>query len=276
MAQSMREIKDKISATSNMSKITSAMQMVATSKLTKFEQKTKGFKAYIKSLEAIMEKLTVKNHPFFQHTNGSNPGYLVLTADRGLAGGYNANILKMLQNKVEAGPHRIYMLGSKGFEYGKTHGLTIENEDLFVPDDLIYNDIRPVVELMLDDYLNGKIDKIVVLYTNYHSKIYQAPEEKQILPIEPLERAQSPLHYLMEPSDESVLEALIPQYLEGVLYGTVMTAKLSEQAARMNTMQSSTENAIAIIKDLQLIYNRARQAAITEEINEIVGGASAI
>ncbi|MCL1948652.1 MAG: ATP synthase F1 subunit gamma [Turicibacter sp.] len=277
MAQSMKEIKDKISATTNMSKITGAMHMVATAKLIKFEQKTSSFWDYLQNIEEMMGKVTVKSHPFFQHSNGSKPGYLVLTSARGLAGGYNNNILKLLQNRVDAGPCRLYMLGSKGFEYAKTHGLSVENKDIFIPDDVMYNDIRPVIDQMLADFAQGLIDKVVVIYTNYVSKILQVPEEKQILPIEPFEdKGKKTINYLMEPSDETVLEVLIPLYLEGVIYGTVMTSKLSEQAARMSTMQNATDNAGGIIHDLQLLYNRARQAAITEEINEIVGGASAI
>lgn len=272
---SLRDIQNKISATSGMSKITSAMHMVATAKLTKFEQKNKGFQEYLQTLEAMMSKLAVKNHPFFQTSDAPNIGYLVVTSDRGLAGGYNNNILKLLESKLQTAPYHLYMLGSKGFDYAKSHGLTVENPDIFVPDDVVYQDIRPVIEQLLEDYQNGKIQKIVVIYTKYVSKILQVPTEKQILPIEPLAHDKS-VTYEMEPTEEAVLNTLLPQYLEGILYGAVLTAKLSEGASRMNSMQNATDNAGDIIRDLQLIYNRARQAHITEEINEIIGGASAI
>jgi len=273
MMESLREIKDRISATGSMSKITSAMQMVASAKLTKFEQKNKDFQEYLKTLEAMMSKLTVKRHPFFQPVNNPHIGYLVITSDRGLAGGYNNNVLKLLANKER--PYNLYMLGSKGFEYAKSHGLTVENPDIFVPDDVIYHDIHTVIDQMLDDFRTGKISKIVAIYTRYVSKILQVPTEKQILPIEPTNQDKS-MPYEMEPSEEDVLYTLLPQYLEGVLYGAVLTSKLSEGASRMNSMQNATDNAVDIIRDLQLIYNRARQAHITEEINEIIGGASAI
>ena len=278
MAHSMRDIKDKISSTHNMSKITSAMQMVAGAKLTKSETQQKNFQNYINTIEEVMGKISVENHPFFKVGSTGTVGYLVMTSDRGLAGGYNINILKLLESKISQSPYRLYMIGEKGFQYAKAHDLPIENEEIFVPEHLVYNDIKPVIDLMLSDYAEGKIQQIVVIYTNYVSKIVQVPEEKQILPLQPLKKSKegSSISYLMEPSDESVLDILIPQYLEGIIYGAIMTSKLSEQAARMSTMQNATDNALAIIGDLQLTYNRARQAAITEEINEIVGGASAI
>jgi len=283
MAQSLRDIKDKITSTQNMSKITNAMQMVATAKLAKSEVKTKNYRNYMRALDELMQQIAgaeaVKSHPFFQTSKGSKVGYLVLTSDRGLAGGYNAKVLKMLSTALEGkspDAYRLYMMGSKGFDYGKRHQLKIENEYHFVPDEFIYSDIQPVINHLIGDYLAGDIDKVVIIYNDFISKIVQEPVEYQLLPLKAKNEKQAPSQHIFEPSEQVIIDSLLPKYVEGVLYGVAITSKVSEFASRMNAMQNATDNAGDIVHDLQLVYNRARQAAITQEINEIVGGAAAI
>ena len=282
MAQSMREIKDKISSTQSTSQITKAMQMVSAAKLTKSETKTKNYQSYMETLGDMIRNISVshavKHHPFFKPAKIGVTGYLVLTSDRGLAGGYNANVLKLLQSQLDTGKDfKLYAVGSKGFDYAKRRNLQVENEYVLVPDDLIYNDIRPAIDHILKDYQSGKIDEIVVIYNHFVSKLVQEPQMRKLLPMEPLEKgSRKTMVYTFEPNEGAVIDSLLPKYIEGTVYGLAITAKLSEQASRMNAMQNATDNAMDIIKDLKLIYNRARQAAITQEINEIVGGASAI
>lgn len=284
MAQSMRDIKDKINSTQNTSQITKAMQMVSAAKLTKSEAKTKNYHHYMETLEDMVRNISssssMSHHPFFKSKSEANcTGYLVITSDRGLAGGYNSNVLKLLQQQIDSKPSnqsKLYVIGSKGFDYAKRSNLVVENEFVFVPDDIVYQDIKPVVDKVIGDYMDGVISEVVVVYNHYVSKIAQEPMTKQILPLESKKAEKSKAQYSFEPKEEDVINAILPKYLEGTIYGVAITAKLSEHASRMNAMQNATDNAIEIIKNLQLVYNRARQAAITQEITEIVGGASAL
>ncbi|MDE5977481.1 MAG: ATP synthase F1 subunit gamma [Turicibacter sp.] len=284
MAQSMRDIKDKITSTQSTSQITKAMQMVSAAKLTKSESKTKNYHYYMETLEAMVRNISstssMSHHPFFKAKREKKcTGYLVITSDRGLAGGYNGNVLKLLQREIDSlakDEYKVYMIGSKGFDYAKRAGLTVENEFVFVPDDIVYQDIKPVVDKVIGDYMNGVLSEVVVIYNNYVSKISQEPATKQILPLVPKQAEKAKAQYSFEPKEEDVINAILPKYLEGTIYGVAITAKLSEHASRMNAMQNATDNALQIITDLQLVYNRARQAAITQEITEIVGGASAL
>ena len=284
MAQSMRDIKDKINSTQNTSQITKAMQMVSAAKLTKSEAKTKNYHHYMETLEDMVRNISssssMSHHPFFKSKSEANcTGYLVITSDRGLAGGYNSNVLKLLQQQIDSKPSdqsKLYMIGSKGFDYAKRSNLVVENEFVFVQDDIVYQDIKPVVDKVIGDYMAGVISEVVVVYNHYVSKIAQEPMTKQILPLESKKAEKSKAQYSFEPKEEDVINAILPKYLEGTIYGVAITAKLSEHASRMNAMQNATDNAVEIIKNLQLVYNRARQAAITQEITEIVGGASAL
>lgn len=284
MAQSMRDIKDKITSTQNTSQITKAMQMVSAAKLTKSEAKTKNYHHYMETLEDMVRNISssssMSHHPFFKSKSETNcTGYLVITSDRGLAGGYNSNVLKLLQQEINskaAGQHKLYVIGSKGFDFAKRSRLTVENEFVFIPDDIVYQDIKPVVDKVIGDYMDGIISEVVVVYNHYVSKISQEPMTKQILPLTAKAAEKSKAQYSFEPKEEDVINAILPKYLEGTIYGVAITAKLSEHASRMNAMQNATDNAAEIIKDLELVYNRARQAAITQEITEIVGGASAL
>ena len=284
MAQSMRDIKDKINSTQNTSQITKAMQMVSAAKLTKSETKTKNYHHYMETLEDMVRNISssssMSHHPFFKTKSETNcTGYLVITSDRGLAGGYNSNVLKLLQQQLDSKPSnqsKLYVIGSKGFDYAKRSNLVVENEFVFVPDDIVYQDIKPVVDKVIGDYMAGVISEVVVVYNHYFSKISQEPMTKQILPLESRKAEKSKAQYSFEPKEEDVINAILPKYLEGTIYGVAITAKLSEHASRMNAMQNATDNAVEIIKNLQLVYNRARQAAITQEITEIVGGASAL
>lgn len=284
MAQSMRDIKDKITSTQSTSQITKAMQMVSAAKLTKSEAKTKNYHHYMETLEEMVRNISssssMSHHPFFKAKSEKKcVGYLVITSDRGLAGGYNGNVLKLMQTEIDAlakDEYKIYMIGSKGFDYAKRANLTVENEFVFVPDDIVYQDIKPVVDRVIGDYMDGNLSEVVVIYNNYLSKISQEPTTKQILPLEPKKAEKATAQYSFEPKEEDVINAILPKYLEGTIYGLAITAKLSEHASRMNAMQNATDNAQEIIKDLQLVYNRARQASITQEITEIVGGAAAL
>jgi len=285
MSQSINEIKAKILATQNMRKITNAMQMISVAKLTKSEVKLKCNRDYVNVLKETMTKTmeasVVEGHVFFQpKSETSCTAYLVITSDRGLAGGYNSKVLKLLSQTVdEKDPegYKLYMIGKKAFDYGRRMDLLVENTYTFLPDDLIYADMLSVVGQVVADYVNGVVSEVVVIYHDYVSKLTQEPAMKPVLPFEqallnPFLRTSS----LFDPNKEVATHTLLLKYLNGIIYEVFLRAKLAEHASRMNAMQNATDNAADIIKESQLIYNRARQAAITQEINEIVGGAVAL
>lgn len=280
----MRDIKLKITSTQNTSQITKAMQMVSAAKVTKSEAKTKNYQHYMNTLEEMVRNISssssMSNHPYFKpKSDKPRVGYLVITSDRGLAGGYNANALKLLKHHTDSltpDDYRVYMIGSKGFDFVKRQDIKVENEYVFVPDDIVYQDVEPVVNQVLNDYNSGILSKVVVIYNVFESKISQVPTAKQILPLEPVQAEKSKAMYSFEPKEEDVINAILPKYIEGTIYGIAINAKLSEHASRMNAMQTATDNAIEVVKNLELVYNRARQAAITQEITEIVGGAAAL
>ena len=287
MPQSINEIKRKISSMQSMKKITKAMQMVSVSKRTKTDGKVKNYASFIQTYDGVMENIfstpSIEEHIFFAPNRVGDSGctaYLTITSDRGLAGGYNNNLLRLLQQEIgEKQPeeYKLYMIGTKGFDFAKRFRYPVENEYVFVPDDLIYIDIEPIVNQMLMDYVHGVVDEVVIVYNQYVTQLIQEPTLKKVLPLEKtLAHRQSKKVYVFDPDESEIIQRTLIKYMNSKIYGIVLTAKLSEHAARMNAMQNATDNATEIIKETQLIYNRARQAAITQEINEIVGGAMAV
>ena len=288
MPQSINEIKRKISSMQSMKKITKAMQMVSVSKRTKTDAKVKSYTSFIHTFDGVMENIfatpSIEEHIFFKPNRpDSDKGctaYLTITSDRGLAGGYNNNLLRQLAHEIsekEPEEYKLYMIGTKGFDFARRFDLPVENQYVFVPDDLIYMDIEPVVNQMLMDYVHGIVDEVVIVYNKYVTQLIQEPTMKKVLPLEKtLAHKQSKKVYVFDPDESEIIQRTLIKYMNSMIYGIVLTAKLSEHAARMNAMQNATDNATEIIRETQLVYNRARQAAITQEINEIVGGAMAV
>jgi F-type H+-transporting ATPase subunit gamma len=282
MPQTMNDIKNKISSTQNMSKITKAMQMVSASKLNKSEIKVKNHQNYIKTLETILDhiimSISVDEHVLFKpKTETKCTAYLVITTDRGLVGGYNHNVLKRLQaeiNERKRETYKLYMVGSKAFDYARRWKISVNNDYMFVPDDIVYVDVVGIVSKVIKAYLNGEVNEVVIVYHHYLSKLFQDPVTKCVLPLTKKKSKKAvKKDYIFRPNQEELIQTVLLNYLSGEIYGLILNAKLSEHASRMNAMQNATENAMEIINESQLIYNRARQAAITQEINEIVAGA---
>jgi len=285
MSRSINEIKAKIASMQNMEKITKAMQMVSASKLAKTERKVRSYEYYTQILNDIMKSVMasplIEDHIFFNPESSKRcTAFLIITSDRGLAGGYNNNIGKLLQQEIadlKKGEYKLYMIGSKGFDFARRFELKVENKGLFIPDDVIYLDAEPIVKQIIYDYAHGHIDEVVILYNHYVTQLLQEPTKKQVLPLEKkVEKQATNDIYIYEPGENEIVQATLIRYISSAIYGTILNAKLSEHAARMVAMRNATDNASEIIKDTRLEYNRARQAAITQEINEIVGGAMAI
>ena len=281
MSASMNDIKNKISSTQNMSKITKAMQMVSASKLTKSESRLKNHQNYLETLENILSDIThnihAHDHILFQPKSVKpRTAYLVITSDRGLVGGYNNNVLKAFfqtQKNQADESYKLYLIGTKAFDYARRQKLTPENAYEFVPDDLIYSDVTKLISMLIKDYLLGEVSEVVVVYSHFVSKLIQMPKVEKVLPLAAKDfKKGAKKDYIFKPDQEKIVERILLDYLSGLIYGFILNSKLSEHVSRMNAMQNATDNAQEIIHETQLIYNRARQAAITQEITEIVAG----
>ena len=299
MSVSTNDIKKKITATENMSKITKAMQMVSVAKLGKTETRMQHFRAYFDELKQVLVGLIgldyVKEHPFLKGHNkqkSSKIGCVLITSNRGLVGGYNNTLFKMLKDgggynhelfkiaadKVESEiDFKFYVTGNKGAIFARNELPDGATAQYLLPDELEYADILPLATRLITDYLAGEISEIVVVYQDFVSKLEQSATKKQLLPFVLDElTSDKGQNFEVRPSVKEVCDTVLVQYVITSLYDVFLRAGLAEHAARMNSMSNATDNADDIIKESKLLYNRARQAAITQELNEIVAGANAV
>lgn len=290
---SMREIKSRITATKKTSQITKAMHMVSASKLKKAENAIKGFRPLMFQLRNMIDNLLETddiNHPMLEHREIKQTCYIVVSSDRGLAGPYNSSVFKTFKAYVtEHHPNNDFIvaaIGHKAHAFARRNEYNLLNKDpINVRDDIQFIDFKEVTELFIGDFLKDKIDKIVVFYNHFVNTITQNVESFQLLPVtadsyaavtEKAKEEGMRLIYSYEPSPQAIINHLVPMYVENTLYGIILDAKASEHASRMTAMKSATDNAEDLIKTLQLNYNRARQAAITIELTDIIGGANAV
>lgn len=289
---SMREIKSRITATKKTSQITKAMHMVSASKLKKAEGSIKGFRPLMKRLRSMIDNLLETDgisHPMLETRKIKQTCYILVSSDRGLAGPYNSSVFKAFKAYVDEnhpeGDFIVAAIGHKAFGYCKRNNYNMLNENpINVRDDIQFIDFKEVTQSFIEDYLHDKIDKIVVFYNHFINTITQKVESYQLLPIsnghtsdeEEMPSNGMRLIYNYEPSPQEIINHLVPMYVENTLYGIILDAKASEHASRMTAMKSATDNAEDLIKTLQLHYNRARQAAITIELTDIIGGANAV
>lgn len=299
MSVSTNDIKKKITATENMSKITKAMQMVSVAKLGKTENRVTHFRKYHAEIKEVLYTLKkseyISEHPFSKRSkNKENDkiGYVVITTNRGLVGGYNNVVFKMLKDGggynsklfkaaceklTDENDFKFYVTGNKGAIFAKSELPENCTETFTFPDEIGYTNIMELASKLIADYLSGEITEVVVLYQNFVSKLTQEVTSKTLLPItfEAGTNEKMP-NYEIKPTEKTVCDALLVQYVMTSLYEIFLSANQSEHAARMNSMNNATDNAEDIIMESKLIYNRARQAAITQELNEIVAGANAV
>ncbi len=284
MAESTRDIKRRIRGITNIKQITNAMELVASAKLKRAREKLERTRPYYNTvLESIQEILASTgniNHPLLQVRDVEKSLYIVLTGDRGLAGGYNSNVLRLVENEIKERKDEVKLItiGSKGGEFYKRRGYEIVEEFAGISEEPSFFDAVKITRMALELYKKEEIDEIIIAYTKFYSPISQEAKLLKLLPHEDT-RAESEektniIEY--EPSPEEVLDYLIPKYIESTIYGALIESSSSEQGARRTAMGSATDNAEEMIDDLQLSYNRARQAAITVEISEIVAGAEAL
>ncbi|MCG8426479.1 MAG: F0F1 ATP synthase subunit gamma [Chromatiales bacterium] len=282
-----KEIRTKIASIKNTQKITSAMEMVAAAKMRKAQDRKDATRPYADKMRNVIGHL-YHAHPEYRHTfmkerDISRVGYIVVSSDRGLCGGLNSNLFRMLVKDIrkqqEAGIKVDFCtVGSKALGFFKRFGGQVRAEISHLGDAPHMEALIGPVKVMLDAYENGEIDRIYIAYNNFVNTMTQKPTVDQLVPIagEPDSELKHHWDYIYEPDSKEVLDALLTRYVESLVYQAVVENGASEQAARMVAMKSATDNAGNLIDELQLVYNKARQAAITQEISEIVAGAAAV
>ncbi|HTY03774.1 MAG TPA: F0F1 ATP synthase subunit gamma [Rhodocyclaceae bacterium] len=287
-----KEIRTKIKSVQNTRKITKAMEMVAASKMRKAQDRMRAARPYsekIRRLAANLSAATLSDyrHPFLAKESGSKPtrvGLIVVTTDKGLCGGLNTNVLRSLVGSMRdwerdgATEIRVTCIGNKGLGFMQRMGAKVVSNVTHLGDTPHLEKLIGPVKVMIDAVQSGELDRVYIAYTRFVNTMKQEPVVEQLLPLtgERLGTPQGHWDYLYEPEARVVIDELLIRYVEALIYQAVAENMASEQSARMVAMKSATDNAGNVIKELQLIYNKARQAAITKEISEIVGGAAAI
>lgn len=282
MGASIRDIKQKVVATKKTSQITNAMNMVSASKLKGAQKSTESFRPYMQRVEDIIYNLASAGeeleHPLLQENESEKVCYLLITSDRGLAGPFNSNLCKLLTSKIEGQDYIVGAMGIKGYLYCKHKKYNLIDDSIRLPDDVTFDNVYPMIKQVLQMYLNGEVGKVVMIYNHFKNTLSIEPTTKQILPI--VDDFSEGEHennqfYDYEGGINSILDTVLPLYIENLVYGIILDSKASEHASRMTAMKNATDNAKGVISQLELIYNRARQAAITLELTDIIGGANA-
>ena len=281
---SLRDIKNRITSTKKTSQITRAMQMVSASKLNRAEMNAKAFVPYMEKIQDVVASIAAgsnETHAMMMTRPVQKTAYLVITSDRGLVGGYNSNILRTVMARINErhtskDEFVILSVGRKGRDFFAKQGMTILESAIALPDHPTFADIKEITRKAVGMFSDGTYDEVYMYYNHFASAIQQDVTEKKVLPLTDIQATGATASYEFDPSAEAILEVLLPQYAESLIFGAVLDGKASEHAASMTAMKSATDNATDLINGLTLSYNRARQAAITQEITEIVGGAAAL
>ena len=283
-----KEIRTQIASIKNTQKITSAMEMVAASKMKKAQDRMLASRPYSEKILNVIGHLTHANsefkHPYMTASEeNKRVGIIIISSDRGLCGGLNTNLFRSLLKDIAAWQSdkvdvELCTIGKKATSFFKNTGLTINSVLTDLGDTPNFDDLLGAIKVMLDRYDAGEIDQIMIAYNRFASTMSQVPTVKQIVPMEVTEEVSMDHHwdYIYEPDAESALSALLVRYIEALVYQGIVENIACEQASRMVAMKSSSDNAADLIGELQIIYNKNRQAAITQEISEIISGASAL
>lgn len=291
MAVSLNDIKTKIASTKNTSQITNAMQMVSAAKLGRSEEAARNFQVYAQKVRKLLTDILHGNgagsstNPMLISRPVKKTGYIVITSDRGLVGGYNSSILKaVMELKEEYHPDgkgfEMICIGGMGADFFKARGIQPLYELCGLADQPSFDEVRKIISKTVEMYQNELFDELYVCYNHHVNTLTSQMRVEQMLPIVDLDPNEADedysLTFELETGREEILEQLLPQFAESMIYGAIIDAKTAENAAGMTAMQTATDNAKKVINDLTIQYNRARQAAITQEITEIVAGASAL
>ena len=282
---SMRDIKRRKSSVQSTQQITKAMKLVSTVKLQRAKGRAEKSKTYFScmydTVASMLSKAGTVNHPFLMAGESTKKAVIVITANRGLAGGYNSNIVKLIKNSdFKKEDLLLYTIGTKGRYALARLGYTIAADYSEVIDEPMYSDAMEISKKLLEEFAAGRIGEIYVAYTGFKNTVTHVPTLLKLLPVKVEDdRPQSENHQAVmefEPECEEAIDLIIPKYITSLIYGALIESVASENGARMQAMDSATSNADDMISKLSLLYNRARQSSITQELTEIIAGAEAI
>ncbi|MGX5175569.1 F0F1 ATP synthase subunit gamma [Aliikangiella sp. IMCC44653] len=282
-----KEIRTKIGSIKNTQKITSAMEMVAASKMRKAQDRMEATKPYAEKIRGVISHLAMGNteykHPYIIEREVKRVGFVVVSTDRGLCGGLNTNLFKDALKSMQEWQQQdveidLCLIGSKAAGFFNRFGGNVVAKTSHLGDSPTVTDLIGTVKVMLDAFDEGRIDRLYLVHNEFVNTMTQQPTVQQLLPVEKTESDELKHHwdYIYEPDAKELLDVLLVRYIESQVYQGVVDNIACEQASRMVAMKAATDNAGDIIEDLQLIYNKARQAAITQEISEIISGAAAV
>lgn len=283
---STKEIRGQIKAVQNTAKITKAMEMVAASKMRKAQQRVFDARSYAEGIRQVIANL-MQAHPEYQHSfftpreHVKRIGIILVTTDKGLCGGLNTNALRLAVQRIRAQQKGVEVevvnIGRRGGAFMRRFGVNVSGSVENISDSPELSDILGAADLSIDRYATGEYDEVHLLYSEFVNTMSQKPEMIRLLPCPKNEEPSHPGYwdYLYEPDSQTVLDGLLKRYIESLVYHAVLENKACEQSARMVAMKSATDNAKSMVKDLQITYNKARQAAITQELAEIVAGGAA-
>ena len=286
---SMRDIKRRKGSIQSTQQITKAMKLVSTVKLQKAKQRAEKSKNYFRCMYETVVSMLAKagniNHPYLHPGNSEKKGIIVITSNRGLAGGYNSNITKLItQGDFRKEDVIVYAIGKKGRDTLLRYGYSIREDYSDIVEEPLYSDALEVSKKVLDDFANGEIGEIYLAYTGFKNTVVHEPKLLKLLPVDlkaaegeeagDVQENRAPMNF--EPEDDRALDMIIPKYVTSLIFGGLVESVASENGARMQAMDSATSNAEEMIDHLTLMYNRARQGSITQELTEIIAGANAI
>ena len=287
MGNSLGEVKKRISSTKSTAQITKAMYMVSSSKIKRAEKTYKGYKDFMMRIENMVSNVVSLakedvTNPLLTKREVKKTAYLIITSDKGLAGAYNANIYKALEEQVKNN-HKsndefiCAAIGKKGYLFiSRRKYPLIKDSNISIRDDVMFMDIEPLAQEIINLYLSNNIDKLVIIHNHFINSITYEIVIEELLPICNIQKQEWTVDYEYEGGVERTLDILLPMYVKDIIYGVILDSKCAEHSARMNAMKNATDNANEVIDKLQLLYNRARQNVITNELIDIIGGANAI
>ena len=283
---SMRDIKRRKGSIQSTQQITKAMKLVSTVKLQRAKQRAEESKAYFSCMYETVTSMLAKagglNHPYLKAGDSEKKAVIVITSNRGLAGGYNSNVVKLItKGDFKKEDLEIYAIGKKGKDALQRYGYTIRDENSDIIEEPSYVDAMAISRKLLASFAAGEIGEIYLAYTGFKNTVVHEPTLLKLLPVEASEEQESEgtdskAMMNFEPEDDEALDMIIPKYVTSLIYGGLVEACASENGARMQAMDSATTNAEEMIDHLSLMYNRARQGSITQELTEIIAGANAI
>ena len=283
----LKEIRTKIASVKNTQKITAAMEMVAASKMRRTQNKMEETRPYADKIRTVIGHLFQANpeyrHPFLVERDIKRVGYIVITTDRGLCGGLNVNTFRMLLRELKEWRDKdievdLCLIGAKGVQFFRSLHVNVVGAATHLGEDPKVADLVGAIRIMLDAYTDGKIDRLFMMHSEFVNTMSQKPRVDTLIPVEAVDAEELPQHwdYIYEPDAVDLLDSVLERYIESQVYRGTVENVACEMAAKMVAMKSATDNAGKLIDQLQLDYNKARQAAITQEISEIVGGAAAV